>query len=114
VQPGPNRTTRRRAAGGAVNDDDDLHQGLPRTNAAVPLPTQQADVPAPVQPSLKAHHRATVEDADDDDDYPSVPNATAPLPRNPPIHVMFDTTPRRCRHQEDPVSEGGPIASKSC
>jgi len=105
VQPGPTRTTRCRAAGEAVNE--------PRTNTAAPLPVQPTDTPAPVQPSPNARYRATVEDADDDDDYPFVPNATAPLPRNPPIHVIFDATPRRRRHQEDPVDEGGTIEDKS-
>ena len=105
MQPGPTRTTRCRAAGEAVNE--------PRTNTAAPLPVQPTDTPAPVQPSPNARYRATVEDADDDDDYPFVPNATAPLPRNPPIHVIFDATPRRRRHQEDPVDEGGPIEGKS-
>jgi len=99
------RTTRRRATVVAANGDDEC---LPRMNTAAPIPAQSTDAPAPAQPSRNSRYRATVEDADDDDD-PPVAQGSA----NRSIHVTFDTTPGRRRHQEDPVDEGGPIEGKS-
>ena len=98
------RTTRRRATVEAANGDDDRP---PHTSTAVPIPAQSTDAPAPAQPSRNSRYRATVEDADDDDDPPVAQGAA-----NRSIHVTFDTTPRRRRHQEDPVNEGGPIEGK--
>jgi hypothetical protein len=111
VKPCPNRTTRRRAAAEVAVANIEV---LPHTNtAAVPFPVQPADAPAPEQPSPNIRHRATVEDANDDDNHPFVSNATVPLPCNPPIHIMFDVMPQRHQDQEDPVNEGGPIEGKT-
>ena len=98
------RTTRRRATVEAANGDDERP---PHTSTAVPIPAQSTDAPAPAQPSRNSRYRATVEDADDDDDPPVAQGAA-----NRSIHVTFDTTPQRRRHQEDPVNEGGPIEGK--
>lgn len=105
---GPSRATRHRAMMENVDNNDHLPP-------AVPFATQSANVPTPAQPSHNTCYRATVEDADDDNDYPSMPNATVPPPANPSIHVTFNTTPRH-QHQEDlvQVEEGGPIEGKSC
>jgi hypothetical protein len=111
VKPRPKRTTRRPAAADVALANNEV---LPRTNAAVPFPVQPADAPAPEQSSLNVHHRATVEDANDDDNHPFASNAAVPPPRNPPIHIMFDATPQRHQHREDPVDEGGPIEGKTC
>ena len=106
---GPGRATRRQA----VVEDVDNNDHLPHAALAAPPTTQPAIVPAPVQPSCNTNYQATVEDANDDGDQ-SISYATVPPPANPSIHVTFDETPQRRRHQEELVEEGGSTEGKSC